>query len=204
MAAQEGTSRRWRPWLVSLAITAGLFAYLLSEIDLAELARTARELRRGYLAWFVVVLLLGVGFRAVRFWVLLDRTVRLRTLVAITLAPAAAQNAATEDLTSKSAPITTEKVVPLMGEQAMAAEEPNFLTEWLKEAADSVEIHGFVDTGYTLNLSRPRNGRNGNTGDTNVFDPATGAPTAGAPALNGDSIRAFDNQCERRVDSAVS
>ena len=86
MAAQEGTSRRWRPWLVSLAITAGLFAYLLSEIDLAELARTARELRRGYLAWFVVVLLLGVGFRAVRFWVLLGRTVRLRTLVAITLA----------------------------------------------------------------------------------------------------------------------
>ena len=86
MAAHEVASRRWRPWLVSVAVTVGIFAYLLSQVDPSELARTARGLHRGYLAAFVTVLLLGVGFRAVRFWVLLGRTVRLKTLVAITLA----------------------------------------------------------------------------------------------------------------------
>ena len=86
MAAHAGALRRWRPWLVSLALTIGIFAYLLSQIDSAELVRTARSLRRDYLAGFVAVLLMGVGFRAVRFWVLLGRSVKLGTLVAITLA----------------------------------------------------------------------------------------------------------------------
>lgn len=78
--------RRWRPWLVSVLITGGLFAYLLSQVDPAQILETARRMTPRYLAGFVALLLAGVAIRALRFWVLLGRNVSLGVLVAITMA----------------------------------------------------------------------------------------------------------------------
>jgi hypothetical protein len=78
--------RRWVPWVVSLGLTLGLFWYLLGQIDLAELARAARGLAVGPLAAFGILLLAGAAARALRFWLLLARTVPLRVMLAITLA----------------------------------------------------------------------------------------------------------------------
>ena len=78
--------RRWRPWLVSLAVTAGLFAYLLSQIDPKELIDTARSMTPRYVGAFVALLLAGVLARAVRFWLLLDRGAALHLLTAIVMA----------------------------------------------------------------------------------------------------------------------
>ena len=78
--------RRWRPWLVSLAITGGLFWFLLSQIDPAELLDTARGMTPRYLWAFVTLLLTGAVARAVRFWLLLDRGPPLHLLTAIVMA----------------------------------------------------------------------------------------------------------------------
>lgn len=78
--------RRWRPWLVSLAVTAGIFWYLLSQIDSGELIDTARSMTPRYLWAFVALLLAGVMARAVRFWLLLDRGPTLHLLTAIVMA----------------------------------------------------------------------------------------------------------------------
>jgi len=77
--------RRWLPWVVSLAISAGLLIYLLSAIDLRQLAATAAGIAPRPLLTFVVIFLVGVIARASRFWVLLGRTVPLSLLVGITL-----------------------------------------------------------------------------------------------------------------------
>ena len=78
--------RRWRPWLVSLVITGGLFWYLLSQIDPAELLETARSMTLRYLVIFATLLLMGALARAIRFWLLLDRGPPLHLLSAIVLA----------------------------------------------------------------------------------------------------------------------
>jgi hypothetical protein len=78
--------RRWRPWLVSLALTGGIFWYLLSQIDTVELIETARAMTPRYLWAFVALLLAGVVARAVRFWLLLDRRAPLPVLAAIVMA----------------------------------------------------------------------------------------------------------------------
>ena len=78
--------RRWRPWLISLAVTGSLFWYLLSQIDTAELVTTARSMTPRYLWAFVGLLLAGVVARAVRFWLLLDRAAPLTLLTLIVMA----------------------------------------------------------------------------------------------------------------------
>jgi len=78
--------RRWRPWLVSLAVTAGIFWYLLSQIDPRELIDTARSMTPRYVWAFVALLLTGALARAVRFWLLLDRGPALHLLTAIVMA----------------------------------------------------------------------------------------------------------------------
>ena len=78
--------RRWRPWLISLAVTSGIFWYLFSQIDSAELIDTARSMTPRYLGTFVALLLTGAVARAVRFWLLLDRTAPLRLLTMIVMA----------------------------------------------------------------------------------------------------------------------
>lgn len=79
-------ARRWRAWLVSLAITAGLFWYLLSQIDPAEILTTARGMTPRYLWAFLALLLAGVITRAARFWVLLGRRAPFPLLTGIVLA----------------------------------------------------------------------------------------------------------------------
>ena len=78
--------RRWRPWLISLAVTGSIFWYLLSQIDPAELVTTARSMTPRYLWAFVSLLLAGVVARAVRFWLLLDRAAPLTLLTLIVMA----------------------------------------------------------------------------------------------------------------------
>ena len=78
--------RRWRPLLVSLVVTGGIFWYLLSQIDTRELLATARSMTPRYLWAFVALLLTGVVARAVRFWLLLDRKAPLPVLTAIVMA----------------------------------------------------------------------------------------------------------------------
>ena len=77
--------RRWRPWLISLAVTGGIFWYLLSQIDPAELIETARSMTPRYLGTFVALLLTAAVARAVRFWLLLDRAAPLRLLILIVM-----------------------------------------------------------------------------------------------------------------------
>ncbi len=79
-------ARRWRAWLVSLAITAGIFWYLLSQIDPAEILTTARGMTPRYLWAFLALLLAGVVARAARFWVLLGRRAPFPLLTGIVLA----------------------------------------------------------------------------------------------------------------------
>ena len=50
---------RWQQWLISLAVTVGVFWYLLSRIDLAELFSTATSMTPGYLWVFAILLLTG-------------------------------------------------------------------------------------------------------------------------------------------------
>ena len=78
--------RRWRPWVVSLAITAGIFWYLLSQIDPADILATARGMTPRFLGMFLVLLLAGVVVRAVRFWVLLGQSAPIQLLTGIVLA----------------------------------------------------------------------------------------------------------------------
>ena len=78
--------RRWRPWLISLAVTGGIFWYLLSQIDPAELVETATSMTPRYLWVFVTLLLTGAVARAVRFWLLLNRAAPLRLLTMIVMA----------------------------------------------------------------------------------------------------------------------
>jgi uncharacterized membrane protein YbhN (UPF0104 family) len=77
---------RWRPWLVSFTVTGGLFWYLLSQIDISELVRTAWSMTPRHLWMFVTLLLAGVILRALRFWILLNRTVPIHFLTAIVMA----------------------------------------------------------------------------------------------------------------------
>ena len=78
--------RRWRPWLISLVVTAGIFWYLLSQIDSGELIETARSMTPRCLWTFLGLLIAGVVARTVRFWLLLDRTARLSLLLPIVMA----------------------------------------------------------------------------------------------------------------------
>ena len=78
--------RRWRPWLLSLAITGGLFAYLLSQIDPSQIVTTARGMTPSFLLAFLTLLLAGVVARALRFWVLLARSAPLGLLSGIVMA----------------------------------------------------------------------------------------------------------------------
>jgi uncharacterized membrane protein YbhN (UPF0104 family) len=73
-------------WIASIAISVGLFWYLLSQIDVGELGRTVTRMSPAPLATFVVLHMGGVLARAARFWVLLRRTVPIPLLLGITLA----------------------------------------------------------------------------------------------------------------------
>ena len=86
MPPQASPMLRWRPWLISLVVTAGIFGYLLSQIDTNELIDTARSMTPRYLWTFVALLLSGSLARAVRFWLLLDRGPALHLLTAIVMA----------------------------------------------------------------------------------------------------------------------
>ncbi len=77
---------RWQQWLISLAVTVGVFWYLLSRIDLAELFSTATSMTPGYLWVFAILLLTGALARAVRFWLLIDRMAPLHLLILIVMA----------------------------------------------------------------------------------------------------------------------
>ena len=76
---------RWRPWLISLVVTGGLYWWLLAQIDTRELVDTARSMTPRYLGAFVILLVGGVGARAVRFWLLLGRATPLGLLAPIVM-----------------------------------------------------------------------------------------------------------------------
>ena len=77
--------RQWRPWLISLAVTAGLYWWLLAQVDMREVVQTARSMSPRYLGAFVILLVAGVGARAVRFWLLLGRAAPLQLLTPIVM-----------------------------------------------------------------------------------------------------------------------
>jgi uncharacterized protein (TIRG00374 family) len=77
---------RWVSWVVAPSITIAVFAYLFSQVDAGEILRALRRVDRGAMAAFGAVLLTGVVARSLRFWVLLERRVRLPLLVGIVLA----------------------------------------------------------------------------------------------------------------------
>jgi uncharacterized protein (TIRG00374 family) len=78
--------QRWRPWIISCAVTVAVFWYLLSQIDVSDIFRTARQMNPVWVAAFLALVLAGVVVRAVRFWVLLGKTVSITQLFFITLA----------------------------------------------------------------------------------------------------------------------
>jgi uncharacterized membrane protein YbhN (UPF0104 family) len=78
--------RPWVSWSLSVLLSLGIFAYLFSQIDPAELVDAARSLAPRPLVWFGALVIGGVTARAVRYWILLGRAVSLKRLVAITLA----------------------------------------------------------------------------------------------------------------------
>jgi hypothetical protein len=78
-------NRSWWPWIGSLALTAGLFAYLLSDVELRTVLTTAKNLAPAPLAWFGVLLVGSIAARALRFWILLGRTVPLKLVAGFTL-----------------------------------------------------------------------------------------------------------------------
>lgn len=77
--------RTWGLWIVSVAIAVGLLAYLLSGIDRRALLETLRRIAPGPLLAFATLMMTSVLVRALRFWLLLGRTVPMWLLVGITL-----------------------------------------------------------------------------------------------------------------------
>jgi uncharacterized membrane protein YbhN (UPF0104 family) len=75
---------RW-PWIGSVALTAGLLAYLLSGVQWQTVRQVATHLAPAPLAWFGVLLVGSVAARAVRFWILLGRRVPILLVGGITL-----------------------------------------------------------------------------------------------------------------------
>ena len=78
-------NRSWWAWIGSLALTAGLFAYLLSDVELRTVLSTAKNLAPAPLAWFGVLLVGSIAARALRFWILLGRTVPFKLVAGFTL-----------------------------------------------------------------------------------------------------------------------
>ena len=77
--------RRWRPWLISLLVTCVIFWYLLSQIELTQLIDAAVSMEPTYLWMFTILLLLGTVARAIRFWLLLGRSVSVSLLILIVM-----------------------------------------------------------------------------------------------------------------------
>jgi uncharacterized protein (TIRG00374 family) len=77
--------RRWRPWLISLLVTCVIFWYLLSQIELTQLIDAAASMEPTYLLIFTILLLLGTVARAIRFWLLLGRSVSVSLLILIVM-----------------------------------------------------------------------------------------------------------------------
>ena len=77
--------RRWRPWLISLLVTCVIFWYLLSQIELTQLLDAAASMEPTYLLIFTILLLLGTVARAIRFWLLLGRSVSVSLLILIVM-----------------------------------------------------------------------------------------------------------------------
>ena len=78
--------RVWGALAASLAVTAAVFGYLFSEVPPRRFVETIRTLAPRPLVAFACLFALGVLARALRFWVLLGRTVPLQLVVIITLA----------------------------------------------------------------------------------------------------------------------
>lgn len=83
MAASKAV--RWLSLLVAPLITVAAFSYLLSQVDLRQMREAVARMEVAPLLAFVALLLTGVVARALRFWVLLGRTVSLRLLLGIVM-----------------------------------------------------------------------------------------------------------------------
>ncbi len=68
-----------------MLVTGGLLGYLLSQIEMAQLAAAARGMSPRHVGAFVALLLAGVAARALRFRLLLGPTVRMPLLTGIVL-----------------------------------------------------------------------------------------------------------------------
>ncbi len=72
-------------WLASLVISVALLYYLLSQIELRQLASTLTNLHLPSLALFVAISAAGLLTRSARYWVLLDKKIALWPLMLVTL-----------------------------------------------------------------------------------------------------------------------
>ena len=84
-AARAASIGWWSRWVAACAVTGGLFAWLLSQIDAAAIGTTARNMTPRHLWVFLALLLAGVAARVLRFHVLLGRGVPLPLLTGIVL-----------------------------------------------------------------------------------------------------------------------
>jgi uncharacterized membrane protein YbhN (UPF0104 family) len=79
------TSRTWAGWALSVVVAAALLASVLRGIEPTQIFDTARRAAPGPLALFLAIFAVGIAARTLRFWILLGRTVPIRTVLGITL-----------------------------------------------------------------------------------------------------------------------
>ncbi len=72
-------------WLASLLISAALLTYLLSKIELQQLASTLVNLHLPSLALFIAISAVGLLARSLRYWVLLGKKIGFWPLMLVTL-----------------------------------------------------------------------------------------------------------------------
>ena len=77
--------RRWAAWVASLAVAAGLLAYVLRGVAIDRIIGTALNASPGPFLAFLGLFATGIAARATRFWILLGRALPFRTVLGITL-----------------------------------------------------------------------------------------------------------------------
>ena len=87
LSSEHPPKSRWAllRWLFSLLISISLVVYLLRLVDPREVVSTLRAIHLPSLSAYLVVSLLGLTVRVLRYWLLLERKVKVWPLTLVTL-----------------------------------------------------------------------------------------------------------------------